>query len=270
MRLRNAPLVHVLAQVVFSPVLNWMERVPVLQERMIDLGFPRLRDGETTEITFTPGSIPQQKVQPRFDFIDRDQRTAFVLSESSLALHTTNYQTREPFLAKLQLGLEALKASMKVSLVERLGLRYIDFVQPHSGEPFGAYVHAGLLGYPFREAPALEAALGAFATQSVARTPAGTLAIRSGIVPPGQYLPPDLDPGALLPPLADLTRPGLTVDFDHFAIFSGPGSTPLDFSPPAIIAHVDQLHTALRHAFDAIATSHAIERWGPWEEVSNL
>jgi uncharacterized protein (TIGR04255 family) len=268
MRLRNAPLVHVLAQVAFSPVLNWVEHVPALQERLIDIGFPRVQRGEVTEILFAPGNAPQQKIQQRFDFIDREQRTAFVLSESSFVLHTTDYVTREPFLARLQLGLEAVQASMKVTLVERLGLRYIDLVQPDPGELFSAYVHQGLLGYPFRETPVLEASVGAFATQSVASTPTGTLAIRSGVLPPGQYLPPDLDPGTLLrPSRVDPSRPGLAVDFDHFTVFSGQGSTPLDFHPPMIIAHLGQLHTALRHAFRAIATDSAISRWGPWEEV---
>lgn len=269
MRLPNAPLVHVLAQVVFSPVLNWQEYVPALQERLIDLGFPRVKRGEVTEFLFAPGNAPQQRVQQRVDFVDRDQRSAFVLTESTFVLHTTDYVTAGPFLDRLLRGLEALQSCMKVTLVERLGLRYIDLVQPQPGERFGEYVHAGLLGYPFRETPALEATLGAFATQSVAQTPAGTLAIRSLVLPPGQYLPPDLDPGTLLrPPQVDPTRPGLAVDFDHFTVFSGPGTTPLDFTPHVIINHLNKLHAALRTAFRAMTSEHAITRWGGWEEVT--
>lgn len=271
MRLANAPLVHVLAQVVYSPVLNWMEYVPTIQERMIDLGFPRVQRGEETVFQLAPGGAPQQSVQQRFDFIDREQRTAFVLSESSFVLHTTDYVTAGPFLERLRQGLEVLQACMKVTLVERLGLRYIDLVQPHPGERFGEYVHPGLLGYPFRETPALQAKLGAFATQSVAQTPTGTLAIRSLVLPPGQYLPPDLNTGTLLrPPQVDPARPGLAVDFDHFTVFNASGATSLDFTPSAIISHLDQLHAALRTAFRAITSEHAISRWGGWEEVTTV
>jgi uncharacterized protein (TIGR04255 family) len=289
MRLRNAPLVHVLAQAVFPPVLNWKDRVSDLQDRLIDLGFPRTRREDVAELAFSfgmppgavspgadagpqgegaaPGAGIRQSVTSHWEFAERFQRTAFVLSESSFVLHTTAYSTVEPFLDLFRRGLEALRGSMKVTLVERLGLRYIDLVQPDPGQPFSEYVHPGLLGYPFRESPELEATGGGFATQSVATTPKGTLAIRSAVVPPGQYLPPDLNPGSLLrPEHVDLARPGLAVDFDHFTVFSGPRIA-LDFDPMTIVSHMDQLHTTVRSAFDVIATPYAIERWGPWEEV---
>lgn len=292
MQLRHAPLVHVLAQVVFAPVLNWADRVPALQDRLIDLGFPRTRREDVSELTFAFGGLPQaadpgkqagalvptpgvaagvqQSIKSTWEFADRAQRTAFVVSESSFVLHTSAYSTREPFFALLAQGLEALQSSMKVTLVERLGLRYIDLVQKSADERFGQYVHDGLLGYPFREAPALGAIHGAFATQSVAVTPNGTLAIRSAVVPPGQHLPSDLNPGSLLrPDRVDQARPGLAVDFDHFTVFSAPAGT-LDFDPTTIVRHMDQLHTTLRHAFDAIVRPYAIERWGPWEEVPQV
>lgn len=293
MRLRNAPLVHVLAQVVFAPVLNWKEHVGALQDRLIDLGFPRSRRDDTAEFTFALGGPPpavaqgavaraqegapgalgglsagvQHNIRSQWEFADRAQRTAFVLSDASFVLHTTAYGSKAPFFELLERGLEALRASMKVTLVERLGLRYIDLVQPDQGQRFGEYVHDGLLGYPFRAAPQLHATRGAFATQSVAVTPSGTLAIRSAVVPPGQYLPPDLNPGSLLrPERVNPEQPGLAVDFDHFTVFNDPGVA-LDFDPPTIVTHMGRLHTTLRHAFGAIATSYAIERWGPWEKV---
>lgn len=276
MRLRNAPLVHVLAQVAFSPVLNWTEHVPALQDRLIDLGFPRVHRGEVTEITFgvTPGGAnePAQQTTPQFAFLDRDQRTAFVLSAGTFVLHTSDYKSVEPFLACLRDGLGALSATMKVRLVERLGLRYIDLVQPTGNEGYAEYVDAGLLGYPFRSAPGSPPAIGAtqvtFATQSVARTTEGVLAIRSGVLPPGQYLPPDLHPVSLQrPPNIDPARPGLIVDFDHFTVFNTPGERVMDFDAGTIVSHMEKLHATLRVAFRAIITPYAEARWGPEEAV---
>lgn len=268
MRLRHAPLVHVLAQVVFSPVLQWEEHAAVLQPLLAELGYVRLRRGQMVEVNFGPGAPTEQRTVQRFDFSTRDQRSAFVLSEASFVLHTAAYLDKAPFLATFQRGLEALQEAMPVHIVERIGFRFIDLVQPDAGEPFGRYVHAGLLGFPFRDVAALQATTRGFATQSVAMTPHGALAIRSGVLPPGQYLPPDLDTGTLLrPENHDPNRPGLAVDFDHFTLFSEPGTPTLDFEPEAIIRHLQVLHTPLREAFHAIVTRDAIDRWGPWEPV---
>ena len=286
MRLRNAPLVQVLAQVVYAPVLNWKEHVPKFQERLIELGFPRVNKQESAEIRVEfggPGqptegaarhgglvgpSSVQQQVITHYEFADRAQQTAFVLGESAFVLHTSDYQSKEPFFALLERGLEILNACMRVTLVERIGLRYIDLVQPGSGERFGQYVHAGLLGYPFAEAPKLKAARRGFATQSVATTPDGSLAIRSAVVPPGQYLPPDLNPGSLRRPTnIDVKSAGLVIDFDHFTIFNEPGRA-MDFAPVSVVEHLTALHATLREAFEVCVTDYARQKWGPWEEVS--
>lgn len=272
MRLRNAPLVHVLAQVAFPPLPKWEERVGDLQEIMVEAGFPRGRPVETRELAFSLSAAGPADLQPavnrHWDFADKAQTSAFILSATSLVLHTSAYHSRGPFLTTLERGLDALAATMKVSVVDRIGLRYVDFVQPPLGENIGLYVHPGLLGFPFREKPELEARRGAFATQSVAFTPVGTLAIRSAVVQPGQYLPPDLAPESLRRPgNVDTDRGGLVVDFDHFSVFTGPEAVSLDFDPKNIIKHLHNLHATLRHAFDAIATPYALKQWGPWEAV---
>jgi uncharacterized protein (TIGR04255 family) len=273
-KLKNAPLVHVLAQVVFPPVLQLEELAPTLGQPMSDLGFPRPSRIELHEILMQVGGLegapaPRPIRRMQFEFADRDQHTAFVLAESSFVLQTSAYTTSEPFLQLLERGLSLVQKHLGLRLVDRIGLRYVDLVQPESGEPFGDYVHKGLLGYPFREEPKLKATRGAFATQSVAVTPTGTLAIRSAVLEPGQYLPPDLQPTNLRRPTnVKLNRSGLAVDFDHFTLFHGPEASSVDFDVSFISAHVDRLHTTLRDAFDAIVTPYAIERWGPWEEVA--
>jgi uncharacterized protein (TIGR04255 family) len=184
-----------------------------------------------------------------------------------LVLHTSAYLSKEPFIEQLRSVLIELHQLLPTLLVERIGMRYVDLVRPDETERYEDYIHAGLLGFPFRDAPQLNAVPGGFLTQSVGTTPTGFLAIRSGILPPSRFLPLDLDAGMLRAPVLRPTtgnRPGLAVDFDHFTVFDGANSSTMDFDPDAITGHLLKLHRTLRGAFDVIATPYALERWGPW------
>lgn len=270
MQLRNAPLVHALAQVVFTPVLSIAECIPAIQRLLIQEGFPRFWESVIQEVALTPGKPPSPVVKRRWDFMDRDQHWGLVLTDSSLVLQTSKYPTVDPFLDRLRRAIDCIADTIRPALVERLGIRYIDLVQPDLGESFSQYVHSGLLGFPFRESPQLDAQLRGFQTQSVAGTNVGVLAIRSYLLPPNQFVPPDLQPTHLRyrRPRKG-SEPALALDFDHFTIFSGSNSTPFDFEQSTIVNHVTRLHSTVRAAFDAIAQPYAIERWGPWEKAKS-
>lgn len=274
-RLRKAPLVHVLAQVVFPPPPNWAAGVPALQRRLIELGYPRLQEQTTVEVSVEMRDaagppVSKQQVHVRYEFADRDQRNAFVLTSSSFVLHTTAYESFAHFLTEFGRGLVALQEVFGLTLVDRIGLRYVDFIQLQPKQSFGLYVHPGLLGYPFRNTPQLGGSKVGFASRSVAVTPLGALAIRSTVLPPSQFVPQDLELGNLrAPEWVDLSKPGLALDFDHFSLFSGPtAQAAMDFNPHAIAEHVTGLHTNVRAAFEAIITAEAISLWGGWEEVT--
>lgn len=270
MRLENAPLVYVVAQVVFSPVLAIERQVPEFQER-VGVAFPRYRKGDVATVSLLGREAAETSQQ--WEFADRSQHTGLVLTTSSVVLHTTSYTSREPFLRQLYEVLVVLGELLPtLPVVERIGLRYVDLVRPEAEEPYGTYVHMGLLGFPFRDAPQLDARARGFLTQSVATTPTGVLAIRSGTLPAGRFLPPDLDAGMLHPPALRATttaRPGLAVDFDHFTVFDG-SSAIMDFSPDTLITHLTALHHTLRQAFDVIITPYALEQWGPWLDSETL
>jgi uncharacterized protein (TIGR04255 family) len=266
MRLKNAPLVHVLAQVAFSPILA-LERYLVDIQGRLAPEYPRFRESTIMSVPLVgpgPATAPPPVVQ--WEFADRAQRTGIVLTKSSVVLLTTAYGSRESFFTRLHTILSTIQDfAPSTPLVERIGLRYVDLVRPVGDEPYRTYVHMGLLGFPFLDSPKLEAQSLGFLTQSVAKTAHGMLAIRSATLPPGTLLPPDLDPGMLQPPFtpANGGRPGLAVDFDHFTVFDGK-ARPMDFHPDAILAHTMRLHATLRQAFDTIITEEALKQWGPW------
>lgn len=275
MRLRRSPLVHVLAQVAFPPAPEWTERQSAVQKALYDMGFQRFREAELNHLTLDIGdggqspTLGQRAIAYR-EYADRDGRFAFQSTAEALLLHTTGYQDFGHFIRLLEQGLQAVGAAMGVQLVNRIGLRYVDLVQSRDGEQLSAFVKPGLLGFPFRDAPELGVTRAAVSSQSIGVTTLGALAIRSMTLPPGQFLPPDLDiAGLRAPENADPSQPGLVLDFDHYSIFAGANASapPLDFDVKLVIAHVASLHADLKTAFLASVTDHAIQQWGGWEPV---
>lgn len=274
-RLPRAPLVHVLAQVVFPAPPAWMDAIPQLQRELYALGYLRMHEHTVVEVSVDLGDgstppVQKQRLLMRYEFADRDQRTAFVLTASSFVMHTTDYQTFDRFLAEFVRGLDVLHAATGVPVVDRIGLRYVDLIQLQASESFGFYVHPGLLGYPFRANAGLGGTKVGFATGSVAETPLGALAVRSTVVPPGQFAPPDLELGNLQPPTwVELDKPGLALDFDHFTLFGAPHTAAkMDFDAGRIAAHLTGLHTNVRAAFEGIVTEDAVAYWGGWQAVT--
>jgi uncharacterized protein (TIGR04255 family) len=259
-RLRNSPLVHVLAQVVFTPVLDIADRLIAIQSGFKDLGFARLQRTEFQSFTLIPGQAPQLQAKTRWDFLDREKENGVSLTDEFVVLQTSRYTTFEPFVEKLN-RLLAVLAKINIAFVERAGLRYVDLIKPEPHEAFGRYLAPGLLGFPFADA-GVRASPKAFRTESTADTQVGTLAVRCYSLMPGQFLPPDLMPGILTyRPELSQGEAGAALDFDHIS------TRTLNFSGGEVEDLMYKLHDPVKKAFRHSATDFAWERWGPEEDV---
>lgn len=277
MRLQNAPLVHVLAQVVFSPILRFEERVDVFRESIHKAGFPWVQQSFLHEVTVVaePESapVPSVAVKPRWDYQSADRRAGVTLTERSVALQTTDYSSSAPFIRQLH---DVLSACVDVFghglYVERIGLRFTDMVRVAPGERFSQYVDPGLVGFPWRKAPGLRGRGVTVRTETMAETAVGHFLVRSTVLPPRQVVPPDLLPTMLnfapiRPEHAD--QPALALDFDHFIQLNQPphnAREPLPLDPKRVLELVLQLHEGHREVFEAAGTEHAFKQWGPWVE----
>ncbi len=261
MRLRNAPLVHVLAEIRFSPVLSIEKYVPAIQDALRELGYPRLIEGTVQTVTVMAEAPPQVSIRPQWAFLQAEKTAGAVLSESSLVLHTTRYSTVEPFLESLHRVAAVLSEVVRIDLVERIGMRYIDRIPPDEDGDLGPFVIPGLVGFPMDDM----GGIGALWTETVGRTPEGVLVVRSMLLPSGQVVPPDLDMAPVVyPPVERHDTVALALDFDHYTLLE---AEVFPFDAELVVQHARKLHAALRRAFDVAVTPYAIERWGPWEEV---
>jgi len=255
MRLRRSPLVHVLAQVRFPEATSFIGESERLREIFAALGFPRPNRGTIQNIRLDVGSAPQIEQIERWSYFDLKKRNSVFLTPEFVSLHTNDYLTFEPFLDRFADVLNAVSDALDITVIERVGLRYIDLVELREGENFEQYLEPRLLGFPFEQIRELEFESSTFESASVASTAAGFLAIRCSQLPENHILPPDISRSDL--DYGSFLRSGAAaaLDFDHYS------TEPQEFSVDSLIEQFWALHDGIDHAFRTAVTSYALERW---------
>ena len=212
-------------------------------------------------IRISPASPPEMSVAPRFEFQNKERTCGIVVQSDSVAVHVSRYSSFDDFCSVMQYALDTVHSVVTLGLIDRVGLRYVDIVQPAEGETLAHYLHSGLLGLN-------DADVGARRSHRMSayqgETEAGTLILRMSQRSDGGFLPPDVEPSPLSH--AELgIRPGevLTVlDFDHFREFT---KEPLDFSTEDVVRYLWRLHNNTDLAFRSAVTEYALSAWGSEE-----
>ena len=264
--LEHAPLVQALTQVRFAAVLDMPERIPNIQRELKALGFPRFEQGQVPQIVFLQPDGQQKKLQfaPQWLFLSADRTSGFVLTTEFITFITSAYTTFEEFLKPVRAAAEILARLGSVELMDRVGLRYIDLVRPAANESVSDYVTPQLLGIEESKLSKHGARRVNVATEIQFATRFGTLVFRLRQLPPGAWLPPDLD-GNLLKGTVTMS-PGDTafaLDCDHYR-----DSLSARFEPAFLEQLLWDLHSVASDAFKAAATPHALKVWGPEKEVA--
>jgi len=253
----------VVAQVRTSTVAKMGDYVAEVQESVRRRGFPRFVEGSVQEILLAPGGPPQLRVHPRWEFQNKDRSTAIVLTQNGIVLQTRQYDTFDAFADHLGLALEVVGTVVKPSLVERLGLRYVDMIRPEADESWTAYLREGLHGI---EDAAVGMHSGLHRSEIVGRTDVGQLVVRCFQMADGTFLPPDLSPSSLDYGSVVL-RPDETVtlvDLDHYS------EQVREYDAEQIRQYMWRLHDNLDLAFRQCITQHARQRWEAEERKGAL
>jgi uncharacterized protein (TIGR04255 family) len=261
-KLANAPLVHVLAQVRYAPVLTISKSIPAIQEKLKGIGFPRFEKGEVQNVVLKQGSPPQVDRSERWDFLSRDKTLGVVLTPSFVLLQTTAYDTFNKFADILLKVFEIVASEVQIDIVERLGIRYIDVVRLQKNESFSDYLQPGLVGFPFSEVnddSFRSAVIATVQSVAVANIPQSnsTLNVKCSQVGDGTFLPADIGQSGLKYEMSlDPQEVVIILDFDHFKTVDD------DFAPQALVAEFDRLHRIANMAFRAALKRFAYEKWG--------
>jgi uncharacterized protein (TIGR04255 family) len=130
------PLVEVICQVRFPPVLRIDSEIPAAFQESIRESFPLFSDEESPLLSELPKELLQfaragfgnQLAQKTWRFASDDSNWIVSLTRESFALATNQYSRWEDFRARLSRLLDALQAEYKPSFFTRVGLRYQNLI----------------------------------------------------------------------------------------------------------------------------------------------
>ena len=260
-KLTNAPVYYTVAQVQFNPVLDLDGYVPAIQSRMREAHFPDYKKEVFQQLVLPFGSTGQGQMvaptvtpQSRYLFGDIAGRSIFLLETNVLSFQTTNYDTFETFSETFLKGLGILHDALRLDFVERIGLRYLDAVQPSKdGETLREFLVPEVLGLALRGEGQLQHSV----SETIVLTAAGQLVSRV-LIRNGQVgLPVEL--GGLAP----VIDPRFTQRESLHAIVDTDASVGHRevFEPSKVGARLTALHDEIVKSFKATVTAHARASW---------
>lgn len=260
-KLNNAPVYYTVAQVRFNPVLELDGYVPAIQSKMREAHFPDYKKEVFQQLVLPfdgtgQGQMAAPTVTPqsRYLFGDINGRSLFLLETNALSFQTTNYDTFESFSQTLMKGLHILHEALRLDFVERIGLRYLDAVQPiKDGETLRDFLVPEVLGLALRGEGQLQHSV----SETIVSTAAGQLVSRVLIRHGHIGLPMELS--GLAPSIAPrfTQRESLHAIVDTDASF---GSRDV-FDLSKVEARLEALHGEIGKSFRATVTEYALASW---------
>ena len=258
--LDKQPLVLVLCQVRFSPVRKMGDYIPAIQEEFRRHRFPLEDTGKIQQLTITPAGF-QAVEQERWIYRTKEETWTVTVLQDGVVLQTVAYDRFEGFAEKLETAVRTVLEKTEQSqfgVVQRVGLRYIDLVQPRTDEDFRFYLRPGFHGVAdsvFR--PKTHRLHIESVGQTSVGDVGGTMVVRVVQNDLGFDLPPDLVGGA--PKHDSRARQGelaTLIDMDHFI------EGTFEPDPSWIVERAYLMHDQIVETFhNHVVTKEAIEVW---------
>lgn len=259
----NAPLALILAQIRFDPEVD-TEYQQVADRLKAALGkqFPAMKTVRHVTFVFGNTPVPASESSENEGEVGRelrsdDNRSALRLQNGVMTYTTSLYEDSLHFLAEWRTMLDCLCAAGGV-MVQRLGLRYVDFIIPSAGKVPEDYFKDG-----FGHSTDVfgETAQTAFMSHEFSRGEDGLMRVQYGRGFAEPSLPPDLEGSVLLPPALlktyskETNGPSAVLDIDRWRIDSR------RLQPNEIAEEFQHLRDDICQAFSRIITPEAQAEW---------
>lgn len=255
---RNPPLAYVVAEVQFSPYYQLGNHVAEFQAAIRDR-FPRTHEANVLRLE-VQANAPIAQQEKAWRFFSENQRLGIDLSARHIAFHATEYEDFPEFSETLALVLRALDRTIPGLFVNRLGLRYIDYILPKAGESTWDYVVESLRGFlPPRSKKAGEAYW--IANYECER---GSVNLRVvPVLPKGQVFPPNFGPIEVTPAETQLEAMKRGASGEQVGCIDTDRLIPLErkLNPEELLDLFAGMHTDVFDTFKAAISKKAEESW---------
>lgn len=236
--LPKAPLVRVIAQVRFPPILSIEKRdfVAPFQEAIRDK-YPVLRAEQTQGMVIGPDGTSPMPPQVIWRFGDVEAKWRVSLAPDFLAIETIAYESRKDFFERFEGIMHALAEHLSPRVIDRIGVRYIDQVKGDAFKEIRRLVRPEILGVVATSAvdQAQHSINESLFTVPISKA---QLFARWGLLPVGGTV----DPAAIEP----LNEQSWILDVDMFR------AEPKEFDPANVIADAksfaERIYTFFRWA----------------------
>ena len=184
--LSSAPLVRVLGQVKFPRIAKIAEEsyIADFQEAIRD-EYPHFQSDaiQGMDIVINGNDVQSRQVTAVvWRFFDARKVLRVSLGPDAITLETANYVSRDDFLSRFEFVLKKLVETIRPSLVERVGFRYLDRLQdPADLEGISELVHQELLNVL---QSGLVQHIDVSMTEITGETREGRIIARYGLAPP--------------------------------------------------------------------------------------
>lgn len=182
------PLVAVVVELRFFPILKIPESVPDFQEEVRGV-FPAFQEVTRQFVNLGPIGPVEVRSERLFNLHKPDQSATLTLSTASLTLESRRHDERKTFIAEAKLGVDALRKLYGHLVPTRLGLRYVNVIDKERIEAdLGrATTWPSLIAAPFLAVPTGLADLKntVFACEVGSSMAVGGQTVRYALVPDG-------------------------------------------------------------------------------------
>lgn len=249
-RLKSAPLALVLCQIRWPELTQFQGD---LKQLAVEFG-SRLEEypvyGEVQEMGY---AITSEGVQPThgstvYQWHSIDGAWHVTFGRRFASLYCTEYESFDALSTRLEQVIELIGSVLRVPLVERLGVRYVNRIDdPALIEDLDQYVTTSVLGFSALTPHSNDATLVSGVNQARFHVGGSVLQVRSGLTSPGETVDPSIAP---------LDRASWVMDLDA----ATEGLTPFDSD--ALKQEVGRLADIAYDFFKLVATDGFVREFG--------
>jgi len=256
-RLKRSPLALVISQVRFPPVFKVMDQdfISPVQEAIRDK-YPVVGQEHEIQMILGPQGVQQSPGQKQWRFMSVDGMWSIVLGQTAVTLEARSYTDASEYFERFAEVLNVVRTHVRPSLVERLGLRYVnEFRQPQcdSAQSWHGLIDGGFLGPLDGELGKRFRVSRTIQDITLEKGPGELVSLKHGFIPDGTTVTAIPSPDARMPAVG----PFYLLDIDHFSLRRHP------FEIDGMMETLDKFHSVIYDLFRLAITPDLYERLEP-------